>query len=355
MDLPVRILLEAPREPVLSVDGAFDAPGLNLSHWPGNRTPASLRHDLSTGSALAFARLPQEERERLAAGATAIVNNHFDTDGLCAAFAVRYPARALELEGPLLDAAACGDFFRYPSDEALAFDAIVTAFADPDRSPLGASLRELPDAERYTRAQHALLERLPDLLGPPSEAGLAEYAPLWRDVVAAARADRADLEAAEREDVEALDLTLWTAEDGRGSSRPDSQGLFDPGRHALFGTSRADRVLAVGPIAGGTSYRLIVSTLSWFDLVTEQRLPRPDLEALADDLNRLEDTRPSDDLAWRAQPRRNPSPELWFGGREQASFAEHNPALAPSELEPDTVLAAIEAALPSRGQAHAND
>ena len=40
---------------------------------------------------------------------------------------------------------------------------------------------------------------------------------------------------AEREDVPALDLSLWTAEEGRGSSRAGSLGLFDPGRHALFG------------------------------------------------------------------------------------------------------------------------
>ena len=45
MKLPVRILLdpevspEDPGEPLLSVDGAWGAPGLNLSHWPGNKTP----------------------------------------------------------------------------------------------------------------------------------------------------------------------------------------------------------------------------------------------------------------------------------------------------------------------------
>jgi hypothetical protein len=86
-DLPNRIRDGQPSEPVLSVDGAWDAPGLNLSHWPGNRTPPELRHDLSTGCALAFSRLPEARQQELARGCTAIANNHYDTDGVCALFA----------------------------------------------------------------------------------------------------------------------------------------------------------------------------------------------------------------------------------------------------------------------------
>ena len=42
--------------------------------------------------------------DRLAADATAIVNNHYDTDGTCALFAVRHPRAALEREEALLAA-----------------------------------------------------------------------------------------------------------------------------------------------------------------------------------------------------------------------------------------------------------
>ena len=41
--------------PVLSVDGMTPR-GPNLSHWPGNRTPAAWKADLSTGISLRFAR-----------------------------------------------------------------------------------------------------------------------------------------------------------------------------------------------------------------------------------------------------------------------------------------------------------
>lgn len=41
MDLPFRIQTEPGAEPLITVDGAFGAPGLELSDWPGNRTPAA--------------------------------------------------------------------------------------------------------------------------------------------------------------------------------------------------------------------------------------------------------------------------------------------------------------------------
>ena len=75
MQLPFRIQGDPGSEPVVSVDGAFGAPGLNLSHWPGNTTPPDLRHDLSTGAALAFAALSPEERARRAEGCVAVASS----------------------------------------------------------------------------------------------------------------------------------------------------------------------------------------------------------------------------------------------------------------------------------------
>src|SRR5262245_52723944 len=115
MNLPLRMVEGKTSERLLSVDGAWGQPGLNLSHWPGNATPKELKHDLSTGIALAFARLPQRERERLAEGCVAIANNHYDTEGVCAVFAVRRPELALPRAEKLLAAGAAGDFFHVPS------------------------------------------------------------------------------------------------------------------------------------------------------------------------------------------------------------------------------------------------
>ena len=222
MKLPVRILLdpevspEDPGEPLLSVDGAWGAPGLNLSHWPGNKTPYALKHDLSTGCVLNWARLGQVEREAMARGCVAIANNHYDTDGICALFAARYPEEALERSGALIDAARAGDFYQMPTERAFAFDALVSNLGVPGRSPLGARIEGLERGERYQAQTEFLLRELPALL----DAKTLPYPELWKPELEDARADREDLKDCERQEDEELDLVVWTAPRGRRSSRP---------------------------------------------------------------------------------------------------------------------------------------
>jgi hypothetical protein len=321
MQLPVRILPSTSPSPVVSVDGAWEAPGLNLSHWPGHRTPRELAHELSTGAALNFARLPRERREELARGCTAIANNHFDTDGTCALFAVRHPELALRHEKALLEAAAAGDFFELPSEDALRVDLIVSATGDPERSVLGPELAKLDNTERHQRATDFLLEQLPQILAGDFE----PYRAAWHGELEQTRADCAELQRAARDDVAHLDWTTWVA---RFAHDP-----FRPGRHALFGTSGADRVLVASPCRGGVAYRFLIGTRSWFDLPGRERRPRPELHRLAGRLNTLEGVRPSDARAWRCQPPDSPSPELWFGARENEFFSERGAELAPSSLE----------------------
>ena len=341
MQLPVRIVRELGREPVILVDGSGAAAGLELSHWPGNRTPQALRHDLSTGCALRFARLARAERERLAEGAVALVNNHYDTDGTCALFAARHPERALELEAPLLDAARAGDFFQWPDDRSLCVDAIVHGLADPARSPLSDVRSARSDLERHQAATDFLLGELPALLA----GDLEPYRALWGPELAAAHGDRQDLARCVRDDLVHLEWTLWTAETGARSSRDGAPDHFDPCRHARFGASPADRVLVIGPTAGGATYRLLLSTLSWFDLESRSALPRPDLAALCARLNELEDSADEAPLAWRAEDAASPSPELWFGRASGERFAERAPWLAPSRLEPALVRREVAEAL----------
>src|SRR5262245_48293696 len=76
----------------LVVDGVAPAV-LNLSHWPGNRTPSRYRADTTTEMALHLAGDPQ--RERFLEGIRIVSNNHFDTDGLLSAWAVLHPDEAL--------------------------------------------------------------------------------------------------------------------------------------------------------------------------------------------------------------------------------------------------------------------
>ncbi len=336
MELPVRIDPAQPMSGNLTVDGAWGADGLNLSHWPGNTTPPDLVHELSTGSALYFAELGDAERQRRAQGAGAIINNHYDTDGVLALFATRFPTQALPFREALLEAAAAGDYFTAPNERALALDALITRFVDPAYSRAARALAAKPDAERYTKLANQLLAELPDLLA-------AEALPmeeLWLPVVERYRSDRAQLESALRQEQPVRDLCVFTA-----MSPWSSDG---PGRHALFEATECDRVLVMAPTdQGGVSARLILSTRSWFEPICKQRMARPNLNQLADKLNQLDPT-PASPLAWRAQKITGASPELWFGTAELDSFAEHSTALRPSALTPVAIRQAVEASLENR-------
>lgn len=324
MDLPIR-LLEAPvAEPVVKIDGAWEGPGLELSHWPGNRTSEALRHDLSTGVALRFARLARDEREALARGCVALAVNHYDTDGVLATWAVRHPAAALRHEAFLLEAAATGDWFRLPSARALRFDLLVQLLVDPERSPWRAMYAGLADARRRERCLLEIVARLEGWL----DAGRCEHEELVEEECAAIEADRAALRECRLDDLLHLDLAVWN---GVRAGAP-----FDPARHALCGSSERDRLLALAPVAGGgASCRFVVNTTSWFPL-ERPRLPRPDLARLVARLEQLEGPE-RDGCRWRAQPSSSPSPELWYGRDGVPFFAERNGRLGASRLEPQAI------------------
>jgi hypothetical protein len=334
LDLPIRIVDAPAPERLISVDGAWGQAGLNLSHWPGNATPAELRHDLSTGIALNFARLAPERRRELAHGCVAIANNHVDTDGVCALFAVAHPAAALAREDRLLEAAWAGDFFRVPSERAFQIDATVTGLFDSARSPWRDRCAGLDAGARREFVARELVARFAEVLDGEG----AEYADLWRPALESLRADRADLARAQRDELVHLDIAVFTAPDGMRSSRAiRPTPAFDPGRHALFGATPADRVLVVGPVGAGATYRCVINTTSWFDLASGPRLARPELEALAARLNELEGAASAHDFAWRAQSAATPAPELWFGRADAEMFGEHAPWLAVSRLAPKIV------------------
>jgi len=335
MDLPLAIVEKRSEERLISVDGAWGQPGLNLSHWPGNATPRELRHDLSTGIALAFARLGAGDRSRLADGCTAIANNHFDTDGACAMFAVSRPALALPREKVLLASAAAGDFFQVPSPHAFRLDALIRNLADEGRSPWSSRFAGLEPSRKHTLLLVEILERLPAML----DGDIEEFEDLWRPEAEDLTRDLSALAAAERDEIVHLDLCVWEGPPGVP---------FDPGRHSVFGSVRADRALLIGhpgSLGAGSTFRLILSTLSWFDLVSRRALPRPDLAALAARLNEAEGTSSSGPAAWRTEEPGSPSPELWFGREDVEDLRERSGALLESRLSPAIVRRAVGDAL----------
>lgn len=376
--LPLRFQSAPGTTRVVTVDGSLGAPGLELSHWPGNRTPRALRHDLSTGIALAFARLPAAERADLAAGCEAVIINHIDTDGACALLAVVEPELALRHAALLLEAAAAGDRFRVPSRAGFRVDALLLGLTDPGRSPVPADVLATRGPRRDQALTEASVEVLRGLLlaidRDGVEAAFEARRALWSEADEALTADQSDLGLALYDDLVHLDCAVWTAPLGSVSSRILDRAsdrahggrvpCFDPGRHALFGSTRADRVLALGPSAAGpsaaglsaagpstsgTTARFVIGTGSFFDVVDEVPSPRPDLAALCARLAALEaeaqgssGSAEAAGRAWRHQSPTGASPELWYGVEGLPLYGEHAaPWLAPSALSAETIKAAV--------------
>ena len=261
--------------PFLCVDGVVEG-GLNLSHWPGNRTPAHLRADTSTEMALKLARDPG--REDWLRGVSIVTNNHFDTDGLLSVFAVLRPDEALRHETELIQAARTGDFGEFTTPDAFKLDCVVTAFDDDQRSPIASELRGKSEHDRYQTVYDRLLSMLPGLLS-----SAAAHKPLWSARLAEYMKSMMRMrDVARVREHEAARLTVIE------TSEPLDQ-------MARFNVARHHRVLTATKLPDGMLYEVAFQIVSWFDTVTPPRGGRFDLFGVAAELNRLE---PGDAGRW---------------------------------------------------------
>jgi len=313
----------------LYVDGT--ATGFRtLSHWPGNSTPAELKHDLSTGIALNAARLSPERRRELLGDFDEVANNHYDTDGALSAFALLRPELALPRADFMLEAAAAGDFSAWRGEAALAVDLTVTDLARGPRSPLAGSLPPGADDEQRHAASYAwLLEHLAEVLDDP-------YAmrSLWDErhgqIVDDVRRIEAGTGISARLFPE-FDLALVS------SDRP----LTSVGLNVAAG--EASRVLYVLPSREGYRYRFRYRVESWFELVSRRVPPRPPLAPVLELLDRAEGlgARRGDGPAWWCDAPESPVCELGFGRSGARTSPFEDPAVErdpPSRLLPSTVI-----------------
>jgi hypothetical protein len=319
------------------VDGT--EPGFrSLSHWPGNTTPEALKHDLSTGIALRFARLGPEEQLRVLGSFESIANNHYDTDGVLCAFAVLHPQQALPREAALLDAAATGDFSTWHGPEALAVDLTVMAVSHHPRSPIADALAPgVPDAQRWALATDWLLEHLPAVLDDPFG-----YRELWAGQHAAVVADIERLATGT-----GVSVRDWPEDDLAlvSSDRPMTAiGL------RLAAGDRA-RVLLVRPSRTGFRYRFYERVESWFDLVSRPPRARKPLQPAVATLQRTDPAARGPTRWWCTDVQR-PIAELGFGDPRRAQEVHFgDPDLeqdAETRVLPSAVIDALRASFRAR-------
>jgi hypothetical protein len=306
----------------LSVDGMTER-GPNLSHWPGNRTPARWKADLSTGITLRFARAPAAEQHEFLGGVELVLNDHYDTDGFGALLAILRPDVAMAREELLLAAAATGDFGTWQTQRAFAIDRIVARIATPE-SPAAAAFRGAADVDELSlRRYQWLIEHAPEVLDGPQR-----FQPLYAEEMA--QVER-EIDAGLRG---ALDRRRWAELDFAVVTSSDACH-----RMTLNTLAGAHRVLHVQAAADGPHYRYHDRTESWFELLTFHPLPRRDLRPLATHLAGLEPGH--DGACWNADAPTEPIPEVYFGVPSAQEYGRISRELRPSRLPVERVVAAF--------------
>jgi hypothetical protein len=304
------------------VDGSpAEGTVLCLSHWPHIGSPPEFAADLSAQMALLY----------LVAfdchGPAEIVsNNHFDQDGLVGIYALVAPEDALARRDLLVEVARAGDFACTSSREAALVSMVLSAFADPDRSPLS----ELPtDYDARTAALYAeLLGRLPEVCDKPEL-----YRELWAEENATFEASKALVAsgAVTIEEVPDVDLAVVTVpERAPNSGGHRFGGMWVSGLHpmAVHNATERGTILTVR----GRCYELAYRYESWVQFRTRTVRRRVDLAPLAERFNAAEAAAKSSGTScvWVAEPASALTPRLAPARGAESSLA---PTLVRTTVE----------------------
>jgi hypothetical protein len=242
--------------PAISCDGLVPGAALDLTHWQGNHTPVQYKADTSTEIALNFVSSPEAFDDWADA---VVVNNHFDTDGILAAWVLLEPERATACRDLLVAAAEAGDFDEWPAlERGIWLDAAIRALgsaADHDEGAYATVFPQLPDLVRR-------IDERRDLWGQE-----------WGDLQAA---------------VAALDSGRLRAQARNGIGilfHPSGQDEV-PGpllaRRFLPGARRY--LLVFERVTGQFDYRYERPHYAWAETVVRPVVPEPDAGALAEAL-----------------------------------------------------------------------
>lgn len=255
--------------PHVVVDGPL-LPGtlIALSHWPQAACPAGLAADTSTAIVDRYLRAEHRGPEF-----DAVTNNHYDEDGVLAAWLLlERPPQASPERRLALEAAEAGDFGTWTNADAARVALTLMALAERGTSPLPAVSRALaPQVARDPAGAlyEAVLPRVGRVLAHPARHRRL-WEPAWRRIEE--------------------DMALLDAGEARIDERPDAdtvivrtpRPLHDM---ALHPRTERMRVLTVTP-DGVATLRHRYET--WVRYVSRPLVPRVDLSPAAARLNERE-------------------------------------------------------------------
>ena len=259
--------------PNVVVDGSGNpATVITLSHWPKSGTPRALKADTSAEIVFNYLDAPAFHVD-----VEAVTNNHFDEDGLIGLFTLIEPSAALEMRDLLIDAAQAGDFATYRERRAACIAFTVSAFADPDTSPLDPAIFALPYAEQCATLYQEMLPRLGEIATETER-----FRRYWEaeervleESERAIREGRVRIE--ERPEIDLAIVTLPEAFSPRAVHR-FAHGREEPCHPmAVHNVTRRNCILT----QQGRRYWAAYRYESWVQHMTAPPRPRADLTALA--------------------------------------------------------------------------
>jgi hypothetical protein len=305
--------------PNVVVDGSpTEGTLLCLSHWPGIGSPPEFAADLSAG--MAFGYLAAFDRH---GDATVVSNNHFDQDGLVGVFALASPEEALARHTLLVEVARAGDFAVTGSRMAARISMVLSAYADPERSPLP----DLPtdDDARTAALYRDLLGRLPEICDRPDH-----WRALWAEEDEILTRSEAALASGSVQITEVPDVDLAVVTVPERAPRGGGHrfgGQWVQGLHPMAVHNATDRGALL--TIRGRHYEFAYRYESWVQFRTRAVRPRVDLLPLAEALTAAEAARGAT-VPWAAERISALTPRLAPAARQESSL---DPAVVRAQIE----------------------
>lgn len=274
--------------PHVVVDGPCgDGTVLGLSHWPDGGTPPQLEADTSAGIVARYL-------DATPSGPTVdlVTNNHFDEDGLLAAYMLLERPAPGKLRDLAVEAAEAGDFQRWREPEAAWCAIALMAMAERPTTPFPDVLRALNGAAAHDPAGTitiALLPHVADLLLDPDRFHRL-WEPAWKQV---------------QDDIALLDSGAATVEEIPGGDLAIVKAERPLSAFAVYPRINAMRVLTATPDG---MLRLRHRYETWVRYASRTLPPRIDVSGLLPMLARRE-TRPG---IWRFDGIEHPQARLVF-------------------------------------------
>ena len=270
------------KTPNVIVDGrSNDTTVLALSHWPDSGTPAKYRADLS--AQIVFNYLDDDGEN--STSYDVVSNNHFDEDGLVSLFSILYPKLAYPYRDVLIDVASAGDFGTFVSRDAARISFVISAWSNPELSPLNQGVFARPYPEVTAILYEELLVRLPNVIEKVDN--LRRY---WVDEDEFLQLTEAALEQKSivLEEFKELDLAVVTvtAENFPQQQRELCPSWVSSVVHPMAIHNLTDCMKVI--VIKAQRYELYYRYETWVDYVSRPLIKRVDLTALASAFSALE-------------------------------------------------------------------